>query len=59
MKKVCRFLLIALCSVSMCSCYAFLHADKLVYQGTLGKKMPPVDIQEDTLQIKANINAPF
>lgn len=33
------------------SCYAFLHADRLVYAGTLGKKTAST-IQIDTVKVE-------
>ena len=47
MKKFCLFCIVAFCCSSMCSCYALLKAEKLVYQGTIAKK--PVDVKVDSV----------
>lgn len=60
MKKLLLYAIAVLplcCSLS--SCYAFLHADKLVYQGTLGKKIPPLEVQEDSINLKSSVDADF
>lgn len=60
MKKLLFYVIAVLplcCALS--SCYAFLHADKLVYQGTVGKKIPPLDIHEDSVDVNAHVDADF
>lgn len=54
MKKVISLVLAFAAVFLLSSCYAFLHADKLVYQGTLGKKIPAVNIDEDSLNVNAS-----
>lgn len=44
---------------SLTSCYAFLHADKLVYQGTIGKKIPPVELHQDSVDVNAGFDGNF
>lgn len=60
MKKLLLYVTLALpLCYSLSSCYAFLHADKLVYQGTVGKKIPPLDVEQDSVTVKASVDADF